>query len=203
MPVLELEVSNSGLPSFNPAVPRFDVFEFKLETLPTVYTLFPNCTPDPGKTRSSGRRILYLIYCSLARACNDVYLGILLPNPAPLAYFNREYLAIPLVAILKILRTGFAEQQVSSNMITKTFLAHPFGREGMDMALPGTLTRSCFRSLSKHLPEERPTSQRTLFHDDDKMRCSVEVCVPSAGGLLNSLISYPQVYPTRQEPEST
>ena len=70
--------------------------------------------------------------------------------------------AILLAAILKILRTGFAEQRVSSNMIMKTFLAHPFGREGMDMALPGTLTRTCFRSLSKYLPEERPTSQRRL-----------------------------------------
>jgi hypothetical protein len=112
--VLELEVSNSGLPSFDPAVLRFDVFEFEVEALPTVHTLFPKCTSDPGKIRSRGRRILYLIYCSLARASNDVYLEIQshLPNPAPLAYFNREYLAISLIAILKILRTGFAEQRV-------------------------------------------------------------------------------------------
>lgn len=68
------------------------------------------------------------------------------------------------------------------------------------MVLSGTPARSCFRSLSEYLPEERPTSQRFLFmfHDDDKTRCSVEVCLPSAGGLLNSLISYPQVYSARQ-----
>ena len=128
------------LPSFNPLCFDPTSLKFKVEALPTVHTLFPKCTPDPGKTRSCGRRILYLIYCSLARACNDVYLRIQsqLPGPAPLAYFNREYLAISLVGILKILRTRFSEQQVSSNMIMKTFLAHPFGREGMDMALPGT-----------------------------------------------------------------
>lgn len=115
----------------------------------------------PGKTRSSRRRRIFHINWSLASPAIN---GIVWRSDRNFRILGRRPISTTRVY-----------------MIMKDVLADPFGGEGMDMALPSILARRCFRSLSMHLPEESLTSQWTVFHDDDKTRCSVEVCLLSTG----------------------
>jgi hypothetical protein len=63
LPVLELELERRYRRStFNPAALQFDVLNSNSRLFPPIHTLFPRYTPDPGKTRSRGRRILYLLF---------------------------------------------------------------------------------------------------------------------------------------------
>jgi hypothetical protein len=46
-PAAAASIRTAGYRRSTPVALLFDVFEFELEALPTVHTLFPKSTPDP------------------------------------------------------------------------------------------------------------------------------------------------------------